>query len=128
MEETRFRGAGGTKGGVGSFFIGLLMAAAGLYMLFQQVQVTSGFWHFWGMNAFGPTLIPILVGIGILFYDGKSLLGWILTIVGLVIILAGILMHMEIYFQTTSLYNALIMFCLIAGGFGLIARSLRPAR
>lgn len=127
MEEKRFEGAGGTQGGVGFFLLGLLLAAVGLYMLFQQVQVSSGFWHFYGVNAFGPSLIPLLVGIGILFFNGESVLGWGLTLVGLAIILAGILMNLEIYFRTTSLYNTLIMLGSIAAGFGLIAKSLRPA-
>jgi hypothetical protein len=44
------------------------------------------------------------------------------------IIFAGILVNMDIYFQRTSLFNTLIMLVLIAGGLGLIARSLRPHR
>jgi hypothetical protein len=51
-----------------------------------------------------------------------------LTILGFGIILAGILMNMDIYFRPTSLYNTLFMLALLAGGFGLIARSLRPAK
>ena len=38
------KGAGGTPGGVGQFFIGLLCAVAGGWLLTNQVQVTSG----WG--------------------------------------------------------------------------------
>ena len=56
--EARFRGAGGTPGGLGEFLVGLAMAVAGGYLLTQQVTVTSGFWHFWGYNAFGLTLVP----------------------------------------------------------------------
>ena len=53
------------------------------------------------------------------------MLGWGLLILGLAIILAGILMHMDIYFRPTSLFNTLIMLGLLAGGFGLIFRSLQ---
>ena len=118
------RGAGGTPGGVGTFLIGLIMAAVGAYLLLNQVQVTTGFWHFGGYG-FGPTLIPLLVGIAFLFYDGRSVVGWLLTAIGAAIILAGVLMNLDIYFRPTSLYNTLLMLGLLFGGLGVIARSLR---
>jgi hypothetical protein len=61
-----------------------------------------------------------------LFFNGKSAAGWILSTLGFAIILAGILMNMDIYFRRTSLYNTLVMLVLLAGGVGLVARSLRP--
>jgi hypothetical protein len=119
------RGAGGTSGGVGEFLLGLGMAAAGAYLLTQRVTVTSGYWSLWGYNAFGLSLLPLLFGIGILFFDGRSIAGWLLTFVGVVIILAGIIMNLGVYFQPTSLFNTLVMLVLLAGGIGLVARSLR---
>ena len=120
------RGAGGTPGGTWEFLAGLVMAAVGGYLLLNQVQVTTSFWHFWGGNAFGLTLLPLLVGVGFLFFNGKSVIGWLLSILGLAIIVAGVLMNMDIYFRTTSLFNTLVMLVLLAGGVGLIVRSLRP--
>ena len=126
VEEIRLpRGAGGTPGGVGSFFVGVLMAAAGGYLLLQQVQVTTSFWRFGAYGGFGLTLVPLLVGVGFLFYNGRSIVGWLLTAIGSVIILAGILMNMDIYFRQTSLFNTLMMLGLLFGGLGLVARSLR---
>jgi hypothetical protein len=120
------RGAGGTPGGIGEFVAGVVMAAVGGYLLTNQVQVTTSFWHFWGASAFGLTLLPLLVGVGMLFFNGRSIAGWLLTIVGCAIILAGILMNMDIYFRQTSLFNTLVMLVLLAGGIGLVARSLHP--
>ena len=120
------KGAGGTEGGVLQFFVGAAMAVAGGYLLTQQVTVTSGFWGFFGEHTFGLSLLPLLVGVGLLFFDGKSVLGWALTMAGAVIILAGILMNLRIYFERTSLFNTLVMLGLLAGGLGLLARSLRP--
>lgn len=123
--DARFRGAGGTPGGLGEFLLGFAMAVAGGYLLTQQVTVTSGFWHLWGYNAFGLSLVPFLFGVGILFFNGRSKVGWLLLIAGAVIILAGILMNLEIYFRSTSLFNTLLMLVLLFGGIGLIVRSLR---
>lgn len=119
------RGAGGTPGGVGAFFIGLAMAAVGGYLLLNQVQVTTSFWNFGRYSGFGLTLLPLLVGVAFLFYDGKSVVGWLLVGIGAAIILANILMNMDIYFRQTTLFNTLVMLGLLFGGLGLIARSLR---
>ena len=125
------RGAGGTPGGVGTFFAGLLMTVLGGFLVLNQVQVTSSFTFFglWGWNrpaGFGLTMLPLLIGVGVLFFDGKSKLGWILTAGGVLTILATILMSLSIHWEPTSLFNTLLMFALLAAGVGLIARSLRP--
>ncbi len=121
------RGAGGTPGGIGEFLAGLAMAVAGAYMLTERVTVTSAaYWSLWGHSAFGLSLLPLVVGIGLLFYNGKSIAGWLLTFAGAVIILAGVITNLQIYFQPTSLFSTIIMLVLLAGGIGLVARSLRP--
>ncbi|MET0647591.1 MAG: hypothetical protein ABW208_13315 [Pyrinomonadaceae bacterium] len=127
-EETdgRKRGAGGTSGGVGEFLLGLGMAVAGAYLLTQRVTVTSGYWTLWGYNAFGLSLLPLLFGTGLLFFNGRSIAGWLLTFAGVVIIFVGIIANLGVYFQPTSLFNTLVMLILLAGGIGLVARSLRP--
>lgn len=127
-DEYRFNGAGGTPGGVIEFFIGLGMAVAGAYLLTNQVTVTSGFWTFRGYNTFGLSLIPLIFGIGILFFNGKSILGWILLFAGIIIIGAGVLMNLQIYFQPTSLFNTITMLVLLAGGIGLIAKGIAAHR
>ena len=118
-------GAGGTPGGLGEFFVGLAMATGGGYLLMNQVTVTSGFWTLWGYNAFGFSLIPLLIGIAMLFFDGRSKLGWLLTGLGALVIFLGIITNLTIFFRPTSLFNTLIILALLAGGLGLIARSLR---
>jgi hypothetical protein len=120
-------GAGGTPGGLGTFVAGLVMVIAGGYLLLTRVTVTSGGWYFYGYNAFGLSLAPLLIGIGVLFFNGRSLLGWFLTTAGAIIIVVGILANLQIYFQRSSLFDTLVMFGLIAGGIGLVARSLRSS-
>lgn len=123
--ERKARGAGGTKGGVGEFLIGLAMAIAGGYLFMNQVTVTSSYWTLWGYNAFGLTLLPLLFGIGGLFFNGRSKLAWLLTLGGAVIIVVGIIANLTVYWHSTSLFNTLVIFTLLAGGLGLVARSLK---
>jgi hypothetical protein len=124
----KFEGPGGTPGGLGEVLGGLAMIAAGVYLVFSHVVVHTSFWHFLGTpgQSFGLTLLPLLVGVGALFFNGSSVLGWILLVGGVLLILTGILMNLDIYFRPTSLWNTILMFGLIAGGVGLFAKGLRP--
>jgi len=125
MATSEIRGAGGTSGGISLFLFGLGMVVAGGWLLLNQVTVTSGGWHMWGYNTFGLSLIPLIVGIGLLFFNGRSIIGWLLTFAGAIIIFVGILTNLDIYFRPTSLFNTILMLVLLAGGVGLVARSLR---
>jgi hypothetical protein len=124
-DPRRFQGPGGTPGGVGTFLFGLGMAIAGGYLILNQTQVTSGYWGWWGTNTFGLTLIPLIIGVGLLFFNGRSIAGWLLAGGGALIILVGIIAHLQIYFSHTSLFNLILMLVLFAGGLGLMARALR---
>jgi hypothetical protein len=119
------KGAGGTSGGIGVFFAGAAMVVAGGYLLLARVSVVSGGWFFYGYNAFGLSLFPLLIGIGMLFYNGRSVAGWLLTGAGALIIIVGIIANLHIYFQPTSLFDTLMMLGLLAAGIGLVARSLQ---
>jgi hypothetical protein len=121
------RGAGGTEGGIGLFLIGFVCAVAGGWLLMNQVSVHGGHWTLWGYNSFGLSLVPFIFGVGLLFFNGRSVAGWLLLTAGLVIVLAGVLANLRIYFQPTSLFNTLLMLGLLAAGIGMIARALRSA-
>ena len=81
-KNQKWEGAGGTPGGVGQFLVGLGMAVAGAYLLASSVIVSSGFWTVRGYNAFGLSLLPLSFGIGLLFFNGRSKVGWLLLFVG----------------------------------------------
>lgn len=123
------RDVGGTPGGFGTFLFGLALAIAGGYLLMQQVDVHGGYWA-WGDGtrgrSFGLSLIPLLLGVVLLFANGSSVIGKLLVFAGAIIILAGIILNMDIHFRTTSLFNTLMMLVLLMAGIGLIVRSARP--
>jgi len=124
------RDVGGTRGGLGTFVLGLALVVIGGYLLLQQVTVHGGYWRWggWGgQSSFGLTLIPLLLGIAILFFDGASKIGWVLTAAGGLIILVGIIANLDINFRQTSLFNTLLMLGLLVAGIGLVARSVRPS-
>jgi hypothetical protein len=45
--------------------------------------------------------------------------------IGALIIVVGIIASLQVYFRATSLFDTLLILGLLAGGLGLVARSLR---
>ena len=113
------KGAGGTSGGVGLFLGGAAMVVAGGYLLLTRVVVSGGAWRLYGYDAFGLSLAPLLIGIGLLFFNGRSIAGWVLAAAGALIIVVGIIANLHVYFQPSSLFDTLVILTLIAGGIGL---------
>jgi len=128
MEERRFSDVGGTPGGLGHFLLGLAMACVGGYLLSNRVMVATSYWSFYGQHSFGVTLLPLLIGVGLLFWNGRSIVGWLLTCAGAVFIFAGIIANLHIYFAPTTLFETLVMLVLLVGGLGLVARAMFPHR
>lgn len=126
MENRSLSDVGGTSGGLGQFLLGFAMACVGGFLITHQVSIVGSYWAFWGGNSFGITLLPMLIGIALLFWNGKSVAGWMITVAGALFIFAGIIANLHLYFRPTSLFNTLVMLILLVGGLALIARSLRP--
>ena len=107
------------------FLIGIILLAVGLFLLTQQTDVTM-VWYTWRFNninlASGVILIPFIIGVVMLFFNPKSVFGKILTIIGLLIIVATIIMSINIVFRKTSLFTLIVMLVMIAAGLGLLLR------
>ena len=124
-------GRGREHGNPGTFLIGFGVLCVGLYLILQNTVISTHFTLFdmLGFNPpFGLVLLPFLFGVGVLFFNSKSILGWILLIFGIVSILLGILMGLKIYFRPVTLYQGLLMFGMTAAGTGLILKSFFGSR
>lgn len=113
------------------FFCGLLMLAAGVFMIFQNLSITSswgGGGYLFNIGGFylpnGTIFIPLFIGIVMLFLMNRKIFGWIVIAVGLVIILATVLMSVQMRWRTTNAYMFVLMFGLTAAGGGLVIRQL----
>lgn len=130
------KGAGGTSGGIGQFFIGLLMMCGGFYLLLNAISVTSSFnfsSRLFGFAAMGGNvgitggmiMIPFIFGIGFIFYDSKKLIGWLLTIGSLTALIFGVVSSVKFNLRTMSAFELIMIFTLAIGGVGLFLRSLK---
>lgn len=124
-DRSGFRGPGGTRGGVLEFVCGMALFAIGLYLVLSRVTVFSYFPRWFGDHTVGITLIPFLIGIGMLFFNGKSIVGWVCTGLGMLAILGAVIASLTFNFLPTSLFHTLLIFGCMAGGLGLMARALR---
>lgn len=125
-------GAGGTPGGVLNFIVGLAMVLGGLFTLASHITVGLGFgynlytWGGYGINA-GSLLLVFMVGVGMLFFNGKSIIGWIVILASLGAILVGVIMNLRLHVTPMSLLDIVIIMVLIGGGFGLFIKSLKSS-
>ncbi len=119
-------GAGGTAGGLLEFLIGGIMILAGGVLFFQRLLVTSSYHVMWGTSGSGFALIILLIGIGVLFFSGRSRIAWLLIAIGGLMIAFTVISNLVIYFAPTSLGATVVMLGLIFGGFGVMLRGLRP--
>jgi hypothetical protein len=132
------KGSGGTDGGVGLFFFGLVMAVAGVYFFFDSVRVHAG--HAGALSgmmgggrgrggiidttSMGILFVPFFIGVFALFVDAHRKWAWILTYVGIAILAIEILSRIR-FIVDTKLTHLLGMIVLFAAGCALMFRSYR---
>ncbi|MEC4728048.1 hypothetical protein HWQ46_21155 [Shewanella sp. D64] len=129
------KGAGGTSGGIGQFFLGLIMMCGGFYMLLNAIKISSSFgmrshlYQFSNLGGFnltsGMVMIPFIFGVGIMFYNYKNILGWLLTFGSLVALIFGVISSIQFRFTHMSAFDLIVILVLSIGGLGLFLRSFR---
>ncbi|MEJ6404996.1 hypothetical protein [Yoonia sp. 2307UL14-13] len=126
------RGAGGSDGGTGSFLIGLIMMIGGGYLLLNSIVVRPNFglgavaFRFGGFPiTSGMILIPFMFGVGMIFYNSKNWIGWLLAGGSLIGLIFGVIANMELQLTRMSAFDLIVILVLLVGGIGLFLRSLR---
>ena len=129
------RGAGGSGGGTGQFFLGLAMMCGGFYLLFKAIIVTSSFglgstlfgWGGHGVSG-GMVLVPFVIGVALVFYNASNPLGWLLALGALAALVFGVISSVQFNLQAMSAFDLIVILVLAIGGLGLFAGSLRRQR
>jgi len=117
------KGAGGTSGGLGQFFIGVIMMCGGFYLLLNAITVTSSFgmgMRLYGFSAMGSMynvtsgmiMIPFMFGIGLIFYNGRNWLGWILALGSITALIFGVITSIRFSMRTMTSFDLIVMFLL----------------
>ncbi|WP_075791672.1 hypothetical protein [Massilia putida] len=127
-------GAGGTSGGTGQFFLGLILMCGGFYLLLNSVVVSASFGlgtRLFGVGGYGITggivLVPLAIGIAMIFHDAKSAPGWLPSVGAFACLVFGAIASVNILLRTMSAFELIGILALAFGGRGLSLRSLRSA-
>jgi len=127
------RGAGGTSGGGGRFIIGLIMFCGGMYLLLNSIKVYNyglgaRLYSFGGYSVTsGMIMIPFMFGVGMLFYNSRNPLSWILTGGSIVALIFGVISSIQFTFRSMSAFDLIVILVLAVGGLGLLLSSLRSS-
>jgi hypothetical protein len=76
-------------------------------------------------QGFGLLMIPFGMGVALLLADVYRRVGWFLVWASSAAVGAGVLQSLLFSFRTTSLWSLMTMVVMIAGGGGLMFKSLR---
>lgn len=133
MKEVK--GAGGTSGGIAQFLISVLMMIGGGYLLLNAIHVNGHFGMTYGLYRFGGgyaittgmIFIPFMFGVGMIFYNAKQFLGWILSIGSLAAMIFGVISSLQLSMRHMTAFDLIVILVLLVGGIGLFLRSLRDA-
>jgi len=119
------RGAGGTSGGMGQFFIGLIMLCGGIYLLLNSIQISAPYGFGARLYSIGGYSLTFMFGIGIMFYDVRKWYGWLLAGGSLVALIFGVISSINFTFNRMSAFDLIVILVLAVGGLGLLLRSFR---
>ena len=128
---------GGSEGGVGKFFIGLLLTAVAVYFFFDSFRVVTGHGgllargiHRGGLGmttSMGILLVPLLIGLIALFYNARQRWAWWLTWTGVAILVVEMVSRIRFVTDMKATHLILILL-LFAAGIGLMLRGMREER
>lgn len=113
-----------------SFLIGLVLLGAGVYWVLNSFVVSFSWGSLWGgfgmstSLATGLMLVPLLIGIGLLFFMDHKWVGWVVVAIGILAILVTLLTSVQFRPVSASLWQYVVMFGMIAAGCGLVVRGL----
>ena len=108
------------------FFVGLIMMVVGGYLFMQNVEVYSSSifaFRLMGHQMDGLIFVPLIASIIFLFYK-YNIVSKICCGLSILLIFVNVLMNLRLYWKSTSLFATLIIFILLFGGIGLIAKVL----
>ena len=127
-----YRGAGGTRGGEGNFFIGIVMMIAVGYLLLRGIMVRPQFGVGNAMYSIvgfpvttGLVLVPFAFGVGMIFYNSRNWIGWLLAGGSVVALVVGVIASINFTLVRMSAFDLLVIIILLVGGISLFLRSLR---
>lgn len=123
------------RGSAATLLLGFIMMCAGGYLLLESIVVSQSYFLGVGLYHMGGTpitggmiLVPLIFGIGMIFYRSSNLIGWALAIGSLSAMILGVIVNTHFSLRQMSLFELIGIFVLCVGGLGLFLRALADGR
>lgn len=117
----------------GRFFLGFIMFVSGLYLILSSIRVDIGnMFHsrfaLFNVGQMGVTsgsiMILFMLGIGLLFYNARNPLGWLVTVGSLAALIVGVIANTHFSLQYMTAFDLIVILVLLCGGLGLLLSSM----
>ena len=120
------RGAGGTDGGLSTFFVGAAMLIGAVWFFLDSVSVTMGrgyLGRYYGGSML-ITMAPLMLGIFLLFLNSTNKIAWVVSTIGLVIIVLEVISTLRFHMHM-KLWQWIILLIFALGGLALMVKSFK---
>jgi len=115
------------------FLLGLLMFAAGIYILLKSIHVTNTFSMSYRFS-YGSVGVPagilflgFVLGVGMMFFNSKNIIAWLITIGSVAFLIIGVIMNLNVSLASMDAFSFLSILVLVGGGAGLLLGSMRKS-
>ncbi|MCI1965184.1 MAG: hypothetical protein LKJ17_03490 [Oscillospiraceae bacterium] len=116
------------QSGLGQFFLGLILLGVGLFLFSRRVIVRTDYFFGGGPLRYaaspGLMVLPFLVGVFWMFFNKKSFLAKVVTVLGIALVVFSLIMSIRMTFVSTPLYEYIVIIGMIAAGSGLLFKVL----
>jgi hypothetical protein len=118
---------------IGRFFMGFIMFIGGLYLMLNAIRVDIGTmfrgrYSLFNVGGFGVTsgsiMIVFMLGVGMLFFNARNPLAWIVTVGSLTALIFGVIANTHFSLQYMSAFDLIVILVLLCGGLGLLLSSM----
>ena len=102
---------------------GIALSAISLFMILGHAGVTTSWMMMWGRGpSVGYMLFPLLIGVGMLFYNYKSRLAQAITVGSLALFIIALFSSLVISFPMITILDLIFMTAPLCAGVALIAK------
>lgn len=118
---------------IGRFFLGFIMFTGGLYLMLSAIKVDinsmfHGRYSLFSVGGYGITsgsiMIVFMLGVGMLFFNARNPLAWLVTVGSLVALIFGVIANTHFSLQYMSAFDLIVIIVLLCGGLGLLLSSM----
>lgn len=119
-------------------FMGFIMFVGGLYLMLSAIRIDVGSMFRGGRHALfnvggygvtsGAILIVLMLGIGMLFFNARNPIGWMVTVGAVACLIFGVIFNAQMSLYGQSAFSLIVILVMLCGGLGLMLSGMVGGR